>query len=382
MPRQYATVRNPTPADFAAAIEAEATASRSLDSVTYTVTSSAADSIAFSVGGLAALSTPATNDAVADASSLIAAWLADANYLALVSTPSRVTDNEDGSFTVTYRDQGSAPAFVNSSSGANSVVDSATGGELVILSAEVANGATLPFVGDAAPFAVTSYTSDELKVRRLMNDFIDWPVLDEASQDKQAEFIAAKDVELGRQLQGAVLVAGWQALAVQGATPVEALMQQQLHTSYAASAANNGALFLAKALIERIPDAIMSPVQKGQFVAAIDWHTQVKWPRPVDQVPQLPPQVVEQVASFDYSVYVPAYIVDASAGDVTVTLPPLSEAGVLPYWWTRIVCRPEGNTITFAPDGAETIDGSATLAVTTAQVVVLGGGASEWKNLA
>ena len=41
MARKYATVRNPTPADYTAAFESAGTATTSLKSVTYTITSSA-----------------------------------------------------------------------------------------------------------------------------------------------------------------------------------------------------------------------------------------------------------------------------------------------------------------------------------------------------
>lgn len=377
MARQYATVRNATPADLAAALETNPTTS--LVSVTYSVTSSAGDDVGFSIDGLTGLSVPATSDAAADATSLVAAWLGTPTYAALVSTPSRVVDHEDGTFTVIYADQ-LAHAFVNESTGANAVSEAPSGGDLTLLSAEVANGGTLPFTGDAGPFAVVPYSAEEAKVRKLLGDFVDWPLLDSATQDELAKFIAAKDLELGELLQGMVLISGWKGLAVFGATPVQKLMQQQLHTSYAASAVNNGALYLAKELIERIPDSEMDPAFKAQSVAAIDYHTQVKWPRPVDPSPNLPAQVVEETADFTYSVYVPVYFVDASGGDITVTLPLLRDIAVLPYWYTRIVCRPNGNTITFAPSGGETIDGAASLVVTTNRTIVPAGGLSEWKN--
>lgn len=238
------------------------------------------------------------------------------------------------------------------------------------------------FVGDGAANAVLEYTAEEARTRTLLTDWIDWSLLDATTQQEISVYIAKKDLEVGEQLQGAVLVQGWITLALTGtATPIRDLMEQQLNTSYAASAANNGALSLAQVLIPLIPDAVMSPGDKATFVGLIGLHF-MRWPRPVDNTPMLPAQVQEESADFTYSVYVPAYIIDASGGSINVTLPPVQVAGVLPYWWTRVKIIGTGpNTVTFTADPGEMIDGSATLVVSTDRVVDLGASATEWKDL-
>lgn len=254
---------------------------------------------------------------------------------------------------------------------------------LCLLSTEAGDPASV-FVGDGLPYAVIEYKPEEARTRVLLTDWLDWTPLDPQTQQDISAFIAAKDLELGEQLQGAVLVQGWIELALSGsATPIQALMEQQLNTSYAASAANNGALSLTATLIPLIPDSVMDPADKAQFVGAIQLHF-LKWPRPVDSTPALPPQVQLKSADFDYEVYVPAYLVDASLNPVTITLPPLASSGVLPYWWTRIkvTAADPVNSVTIAPDGAETIDGAGTLVLTAPGTVVLGGGPTEWHDIA
>ena len=74
----------------------------------------------------------------------------------------------------------------------------------------------LDFVGDGLPYAVIEYKPEEARIRVLLTDWLDWTPLDSQTQQDISAFIAAKDLELGEQLQGAVLVQGWIELALSG----------------------------------------------------------------------------------------------------------------------------------------------------------------------
>lgn len=245
------------------------------------------------------------------------------------------------------------------------------------------------FVGDGFPFAVLEYTAEERAVRVLMTDWTDWTDADDAAQTEMAKAVATKDLELGELLQGMVLAGGWKKLAATGVpSALTALMEQQLGTSYAAAATNNGALSLAAALITRIPDSVMAPAEKMAFQQAIAFHF-LKWPRPTDESNTLPPQVLEKNSDFAYSVYVPGYIVDVAGGDVTITLPPLQLAGVLPYWptWIKVI-NAGANKVIIKPAPPDTIEGftgvdpDPDFEVTTNRTMILAGAAGEWKDLA
>ena len=85
----------------------------------YTVTTSAADDIIFDIDGLPQISVAATNNAAADAASIIAVWLAEPQYFALIGNDaSNIVDNADGTFVVTYVDE-VAHVETDASTGAN-----------------------------------------------------------------------------------------------------------------------------------------------------------------------------------------------------------------------------------------------------------------------